>query len=73
MQLIDFYKDRIKACPSYGFKAGHEILDLIQRCAKHDMYVAFLTSTEYNTIINLCHKAHIKMMEDNYNAGWQDQ
>lgn len=70
--VYEFYKDRIHACPLYGFKAGHELLDLIARCAKHDMYVAFLTSDEYNTIINLCQQAHIKMMEDNYNAGWQD-
>lgn len=70
MSDFDFYRGRIESAPSYGFKAGHELLDLIQRCAKHDMYVAFLTSTEYNTIINLCEKAHIKMMEENYNAGW---
>ena len=71
--VFDFYRGRIESCPSYGFKAGHELLDLINRCAKHDMYVAFLTSTEYNTIINLCEQAHIKMMEDNYNAGWNEQ
>lgn len=67
--VYEFYRGRIESCPSYGFKAGHEILTVIQRCAFFDNY---LTKEEYNSIINLCHKAHIKMMEDNYNAGWQD-
>ena len=71
-EVYDFYRGRIESCPSYGFKAGHEILDLIYRSAKHDLYVAFLTSDEYNIIINLCEKAHIKMMEDNFNAGWNE-
>lgn len=70
--VMEFYRDRILSCPHYGFKAGHELLDLIQKCAYHDMYVAILTSDEYISIINLCYKAHIKMMEENYNAGWQD-
>ena len=71
-EIYDFYRDRIESAPHYGFVAGNELLDLIQRCAKHDMYVAFLTSDEYNTIINLCEQAHIKMMEENYNAGWNE-
>ena len=69
MTSVDFYRDRIKACPSYGFKSGHQILTVIQRCVFWD---SSLTKEEYNSIINLCHQAHIKMMEDNYNAGWQD-
>lgn len=68
--VFEFYKDRIDSCPFYGFKAGHEILTTIVRCAFWD---SFLTLQEYNSIINLCESAHIKMMEDNYNAGWKDQ
>lgn len=66
---FNFYKDRLSACPSYGFKSGHEILTTVTRCAFWD---STLTLDEFNSIINLAEKAHIKMMEDNYNAGWQD-
>ena len=64
-----FYRDRLSACPSYGFKSGHEILKTVTRCAFHD---STLTEEEYHNIIMLAEMAHIKMMEDNYNAGWQD-
>ena len=67
--VFDFYKGRIESCLSYGFKAGHEILKTIIRCAFWD---SFLTEDEYNSIINLCEQAHIKMMEENYNAGWNE-
>ena len=29
-------------------------------------------SNEFNSIMILAEKAHIKMMEDNYNAGWNE-
>lgn len=64
-----FYSDRILSCPNYGFKSGHEILTVIQKCAFWD---SFLTEDEYNSIINLCEQAHIKMMEENYSAGWNE-
>ena len=66
-ELYEFYRDRINACPSYGFVEGHEILRLIRRCAFRD---SMLTEEEFNSIIILCQQAHIKMVEDNYNAGW---
>lgn len=69
MTAFDFYKDRLSACPSYGFVAGHEILKTVTRCAFND---SELTDREFNSIIILAEQAHIKMMEDNYNAGWQD-
>lgn len=68
--VFEFYRGRLSACPSYGFKAGHDLLLLILRCALSD---SFLTLSEFNSIINLAEQAHIKMMEDNYNAGWQDE
>lgn len=69
--VFEFYKDRINACPLYGFKAGEEILSVIIECAFWDFFhESFLTEEEYNIIIRLCEQAHIKMMEDNYNAGW---
>lgn len=70
MTAFDFYKDRINSCPSYGFQSGHEILHTITRCAFYD---SLLTDREFNIIISLADKAHVKMMEDNYNAGWTDK
>ena len=66
--VFDFYKDRISQAPAYGFRSGHEILTVILRSAFWD---SFLTVQEYISIVNLCEQAHIKMMEDNYNAGWK--
>lgn len=68
--VYEFYVDRINACPNYGFKSGHEILNVIIKVAQID---PFLTRQELDSIINLCEQAHIKMMEDNYNAGWNQQ
>ena len=70
--VFDFYKDRIAACPLYGFKAGEQILSVIHSCAYYDAGMDFLTVEEFNSIISLCEQAHIKMMEDNYNAGWTE-
>ena len=64
--IFSFYRSRIDSAPNYGFISGHEILKTIIRCAFWDSY---LTSEEFNTIIILCDKAHIKIMEDNYNEG----
>ena len=69
MTAFDFYKGRLSACPSYGFQEGHKILCMVTRCAFHD---STLTDAEFNSIMNSAEQAHIKMMEDNYNAGWQD-
>lgn len=63
-----FYLSRIWACPLYGFKAGHELLDMILRCVNAD---TMLTEEEYNSIIKQANLCHIKMMEDNYNEGWK--
>lgn len=70
MTLFDFYKDRISSCPFYGFKAGHEILRTVTRTAFYDSQ---LTLHEFNSIMILAEKCHIKMMEDNYNDGWKDK
>ena len=67
--LYDFYRGRIESAPLYGFKSGHEILKTVCRCAFNDSY---LTLQEFDSIINLCEQAHIKMMEENYNAGWNE-
>lgn len=66
-ELYEFYRGRVESTPLYGFKSGHEILKTVCRTSFHDSY---LTTEEFDSIINLCEKAHIKMMEDNYNAGW---
>ena len=67
--VFDFYVDRINACRNYGLKAGDEILHVITRTAFRD---SMLTDSEFNSIMILAEKAHIKMMEDNYNAGWNE-
>lgn len=67
--VFDFYRGRILSAPNYGFKSGHEILKTIIRCAFWD---SFLTTEEFDSIINLCKQAHITMMEENYNAGWNE-
>ena len=67
--VFDFYKGRIESCPSYGFKAGHELLVIITRCAFWD---SLLTLDEFNSIMSMAEQAHIKMMEENYNAGWNE-
>lgn len=66
--VYEFYMGRISSCPFYGFKSGHEILELILRCAYHD---SLLTDEEYNSIIKQADLCHIKMMEDNYNGEWK--
>lgn len=68
--IYEFYVERINACPNYGFTSGHELLKTITRCAFND---SMLTDSEFNSIINLAELCHIKMMEDNYNAGWNEQ
>ena len=68
--VFDFYKGRIESAPNYGFKSGHEILNVIVRTAFWD---SFLTDYEYKTIINLCESAHIKMMENNWKETWKDE
>ena len=70
--VYDFYIDRIKACPNYGFNGGEQLLSVIHSCAYYDAGEDFLTTEEFNSIINLCNKMHQKLMEDNYNAGWNE-
>ena len=67
MTAYEFYLDRLNACPSYGFQQGHEILCMVTRCAFWD---STLTDGEFNSIITSAEEAHIKMMEANYNEGW---
>lgn len=69
MKLYDFYINRLKACPSYGFVAGHEILHVVLKTAFYD---SELTDREFDNIMKEADKTHIKMMEDNYNAGWSE-
>ena len=68
-ELFDFYRGRIESAPKYGFKSGHEILRAVTRTAFWDSQ---LTEEEFNSIINLCEQAHRKMMEDNFNEGWNE-
>lgn len=67
--IFDFYRGRIESDPLYGFKSGHEILKTVTRCAFWD---STLTHDEFNSIMILAEKAHNKMMEENYSAGWNE-
>ena len=69
-ELFYFYRNRIESAPKYGFRSGHEILRTVIRTAFWDSQ---LTEEEFNSIINLCERAHIIMMEDNFNEGWNDK
>lgn len=62
--VYEFYRGRALQAPLYGFKCGHDMLEMILHCIACD---DLLTSDEIDSIINLCEQAHIKMMEDNYN------
>ena len=68
-ELYNFYLGRIDSCPLYGFKSGHDMLQTIIRTALND---SFLTDFEFDNIMKEADKCHIKMMEDNYNAGWNE-
>ena len=65
--VYDFYVGRINSARSYGL-SGDAILDVVHRCAFWD---SFLTEDEYANIIKMCYEMHKKIMEDNYNAGWE--
>ena len=66
--IFNFYADRIAQAPKYGFRSGHEILSVVGRTALND---SCLSLSEFDEIMHLMEAAHIKMMEDNYNEGWQ--
>ena len=68
--VYEFYFDRIKSSRNYGLVAGDGILNLVRRCAFWD---SFLTDYEFNIIIIQCDEMHKKLMEDNFNAGWEDK
>ena len=68
-ELYNFYKSRIESAHNYGFNSGHEILKTVCRTAFND---SKLTDAEFNSIIILCEKAHIIMLEEDYNAGWNE-
>ena len=66
--VYDFYVGRINSARSYGL-SGDAILDAVHRCAFWD---SFLTEEESANIIKMCLEMHKKIMEDNYNAGWNE-
>ena len=67
--VFDFYRGRLESAPNYGLLGGHQIIANVTRCAFHD---SFLTPQEFNSIIILAEQAHIKLMEVNYNDGWNE-
>lgn len=65
MSNVEFYCNRACAAVNYGFKSGHEILYVIYSCAAHD---PSLTLDELEKVEDSINMAHIKLMEENYNA-----
>lgn len=68
MNNYDFLMGRLSACLAYGFSEGHKIIRMVTDCALYDHS---LTLEQFNSIIKRATEAHIKLMEDNYNEGWQ--
>lgn len=65
--VYEFYLNRIEASRNYGLVAGDAILETVKRCALHDR---MLTEEETDSIIFKCYHMHNKLMEDNFNEGW---
>ena len=66
--LFKFYRDRIASCPHYGFVSGSEILAVIVRSVQD----SGLTPEEVNSIMILADYCHNKLLEENYNDGWNE-
>ena len=65
--ILEFYRGRILSAPCYGFRSGHQLLDVILNCAEND---DMLTDADRETIINLCELSHQKMLEEDFKNGW---
>lgn len=65
--VYEFYLGRIRASRNYGMRAGTEILDTVVFCACADNMLA---EDEKESIIYLAGEQHKRIMEDNYNEGW---
>ena len=62
-----FYKCRIEAAETYGLVAGDGILEKVINCAKVDSSLSY---EEYQIILDLVDRCHRKLMEVNFNEGW---
>ena len=69
MSNLQFYLERIDAAPAYGFNAGEGIINTVISAASGDVT---LTEDEFELIIEMVNKCHIKMLEVNYNDGWNN-
>ena len=66
-KAFDFYVGRIESVPNYGFVSGHNLLNVIHRCAFFDSDLSYNEFCDILDRINACHR---KLMEVNYNEGW---
>lgn len=66
--VYEFYLDRIRAARSYGLHAGTELLDLVVSCVNQDEFIA---KDEAESLRYLAVEQHKRIMEDNYNEGWE--
>lgn len=65
--VYDWYIDRINAVHNYSFKTALEMVGMIIRCASSDK---MLTWQEFNSIIKQCDTLHNKLLEEDFNNGW---
>ena len=65
--LLEYYLSRVEACEKYGLFAGDGILDTIRRVAGSDVS---LSEEDYMIVLNSCDTMHKKLMEANFNEGW---
>ena len=64
-----FYYDRLKHAPDYGLAQGNEIIKTVLRCAFND---SELSQFEFLDILDYAETFHKKLMEVNYNEGWNN-
>ena len=66
-EAFNFYADRISMVPNYGFVPGMNLLNVIHRCAFLDKDLPY---QEYLLIMDRIEECYRKLMEVNFNEGW---
>ena len=67
-KAFDFYAGRIEAVTNYGLVSGDELLSFIIFCMSYDKDLSYNEYWELMERVSGCYK---KLLEDNYNEGWE--
>lgn len=62
-----FYKGRIAFAGTHNLVSGDALLEKIINCAKVDSALSY---EEYKEVMELVDRCHRKLMEVNFNEGW---